>query len=164
MQLGRPVGANPDGLVELQVPPTTMASSTTIPPPTDTSHVHPLHDPSHFMEGQTNTPYDPRSSVPGTSEQLPPYQLNGNTPSSAMDPDIPLSPSRPTELPANPATSPAEQKAAIRNEHPAVVGREVEKTKAEEREIKGELRHRWERSFQVSRTTGCGRCCGALTR
>jgi hypothetical protein len=41
-------------------------------------------------------------------------------------------------LPTNPNTHPKEQQEAIKDEHPAVVDREKEKTKAAEREIKGE--------------------------
>lgn len=55
-----------------------------------------------------------------------------------MDPNVPSSQSGPTALPTNPETHPAQQREAIKNAHPAVVAREVEKTKAEERELKGE--------------------------
>jgi hypothetical protein len=55
-----------------------------------------------------------------------------------MDPNKPSSESAPTALPTNPATHPAEQKRAAEKEHPKVIKREVEKTKAAEREIKGE--------------------------
>jgi hypothetical protein len=55
-----------------------------------------------------------------------------------MDPDVPSSESAPTALPTNPATHPEEQKRAVQKEDPAVVSREVEKTKAEARELKGE--------------------------
>lgn len=41
-------------------------------------------------------------------------------------------------MPTNPATHPEEQKEAIKEEHPQVIKREVEKTKAEERDLKGE--------------------------
>lgn len=57
---------------------------------------------------------------------------------STIDPTVPSSQSRPTALPTNAETDPAEQKAAVRDEHPRVVGREIEKTKAEERDLKGE--------------------------
>ena len=43
-----------------------------------------------------------------------------------------------TALPTNPATHPKEAKAVARDTHPSVVAREVEKTKAERMEIKGE--------------------------
>jgi hypothetical protein len=59
-------------------------------------------------------------------------------PTSSIDPNIPSSESAPTALPTNPNTNPAEQKEAMKNEHPAVIKREVEKTKAAEREVKGE--------------------------
>jgi hypothetical protein len=59
-------------------------------------------------------------------------------PTSSIDPNIPSSESAPTALPTNPNTNPAEQKEAMKNEHPEVIKREVEKTKAAEREVKGE--------------------------
>ena len=59
-------------------------------------------------------------------------------PTASIDPNIPSSESAPTALPTNPNTHPEEQKEAIKHEHPAVIGREVEKTKAAEREVKGE--------------------------
>ena len=60
------------------------------------------------------------------------------TPTATIDPNKPSSQSAPTALPTNPNTHPGEQAEAVANEHPAVVGREVEKTKAAEREVKGE--------------------------
>jgi hypothetical protein len=57
---------------------------------------------------------------------------------STIDPDKPSSESAPTALPTNPATHPKEQQDEIKHEHPAVVAREVEKTKAAERDLKGE--------------------------
>ena len=68
-------------------------------------------------------------------QPIPPAE---QAPTATIDPNIPSSESAPTALPTNPATHPQEQKEAIENEHPAVVAREVEKTKAAEREIKGE--------------------------
>jgi hypothetical protein len=59
-------------------------------------------------------------------------------PTASIDPNIPSSESAPTALPTNPKTNPKEQKEAIKNEHPEVIKREVEKTRAAEREIKGE--------------------------
>lgn len=59
-------------------------------------------------------------------------------PTASIDPNIPSSQSAPTALPTNPNTHPAEQKASLEKEHPQVVKREVEKTKAAQREIKGE--------------------------
>jgi hypothetical protein len=57
---------------------------------------------------------------------------------STIDPNIPSNQSAPTALPTNASTSPHEQRMAMRNEHPAVINREIEKTKAEERDLKGE--------------------------
>ncbi|WRT66094.1 uncharacterized protein IL334_003047 [Kwoniella shivajii] len=59
-------------------------------------------------------------------------------PTASIDPFKPSSESAPTALPTNATTHPEEQKRAMQNEHPAVVHREVEKTKAETRELKGE--------------------------
>jgi hypothetical protein len=59
-------------------------------------------------------------------------------PTASIDPNIPSSESAPTALPTNANTHPDEQKEAIKHEHPEVIKREVEKTKAAEREIKGE--------------------------
>jgi hypothetical protein len=70
-----------------------------------------------------------------TAEQVHP---SAQAPTASMDPNKPSSESAPTALPTNPATHPAEQKRAAEKEHPKVIKREVEKTKAAEREIKGE--------------------------
>lgn len=59
-------------------------------------------------------------------------------PTASIDPNIPSSESAPTALPTNANTHPEEQKEAIKHEDPVVVKREVEKTKAAEREVKGE--------------------------
>ena len=59
-------------------------------------------------------------------------------PTATIDPNIPSSESAPTALPTNPNTHPEQQKEAIKNEHREVVKREVEKTKAAERDLKGE--------------------------
>ena len=59
-------------------------------------------------------------------------------PTASIDPNIPSSESAPTALPTNPNTHPTDQKRALENEKPEVVSREVEKTKAAERELKGE--------------------------
>jgi len=64
--------------------------------------------------------------------------VNAQPATVMMDPDIPSSESAPTALPTNPAASPEEQRQAVKDEHPATVAREVEKTKGEERELKGE--------------------------
>ncbi|WWD17538.1 hypothetical protein CI109_101979 [Kwoniella shandongensis] len=63
---------------------------------------------------------------------------SAQAPTASIDPHKPSSESAPTALPTNPTTHPEEQKQAIKDEHPAVVHREVEKTKAEAREMKGE--------------------------
>ncbi|KAK8864161.1 hypothetical protein IAR55_001407 [Kwoniella newhampshirensis] len=63
---------------------------------------------------------------------------SAQAPTASIDPHKPSDQSAPTALPTNPTTHPEEQKQAIKDEHPAVVHREVEKTKAEARELKGE--------------------------
>lgn len=72
-------------------------------------------------------------TAPSTAEH--PYDA---APTSTIDPNVPSSESAPTALPTNPNTHPKEQQEAIKHEHPEVVGREKEKTKAAEREVKGE--------------------------
>ncbi|WVF71771.1 hypothetical protein IAT40_006579 [Kwoniella sp. CBS 6097] len=67
-----------------------------------------------------------------------PSHPQAQAPTASIDPHKPSSESAPTALPTNAATHPEEQKRAIQDEHPAVVGREIEKTKAEARELKGE--------------------------
>ena len=57
---------------------------------------------------------------------------------ATIDPNVPSSESKPTALPTDPSTHPEELKQAVEEEHPAVVSREYEKTRAEERELKGE--------------------------
>ena len=72
--------------------------------------------------------------VPSTSNTA-----EANEPAtSTIDPNVPSDASAPTALPTNPATSPAQQAKAAKEEHPEVVKREVQKTKAAERELKGE--------------------------
>ncbi|KAL7421556.1 hypothetical protein Q5752_003325 [Cryptotrichosporon argae] len=77
----------------------------------------------------------PAPDVPTTS---PGTDTAAAAPTSTIDPDKPSAESAPTALPTNPTTHPAEQAEAVKDEHPAVVGREIEKTKAAERELKGE--------------------------
>ncbi|ODN79885.1 hypothetical protein, variant [Cryptococcus amylolentus CBS 6039] len=79
-------------------------------------------------------PGAPSTDIP----TAPGEQPTASHPTASTDPHKPSSESAPTALPTNPATSPEEQKHAIKEEHPQVVKREVEKTKAEAREIKGE--------------------------
>lgn len=75
---------------------------------------------------------------PSTASHPADPTARAQAPTATMDPNKPSSESAPTALPTNPTTNPKEQKEAIKNEHPEVVKREVEKTKAAEREIKGE--------------------------
>lgn len=86
--------------------------------------------PQHQLISDTTHPStDSRPSDPTAPKQAP---------TATMDPNVPSSKSAPTALPTNANTHPEDQKEAIKNEHPEVVHREVEKTKAAEREIKGE--------------------------
>nr|ODN82538.1 hypothetical protein L203_05347 [Cryptococcus depauperatus CBS 7841] len=84
---------------------------------------------------KTPVPGAPSTESPTTSLQ---FDQDRSTPTATIDPNKPSWESAPTALPTNPTTHPAEQKEAVKNEHPAVVRREVEKTKAEERDLKGE--------------------------
>ncbi|KAK4684455.1 hypothetical protein P7C73_g5722, partial [Tremellales sp. Uapishka_1] len=78
-------------------------------------------------------------SVPSTATDAESKTHHSHkAPTSTMDPNVPTSESAPTALPTNPTTHPEEQRQALKDEKPSVVAREVEKTKAEEREIKGE--------------------------
>jgi hypothetical protein len=90
----------------------------------------PVYEPAFSNESRTVRPVD----LPRTH---PAHPSNG-APTSSIDPNTPSDQSAPTALPTNPTTHPDEQRRAMQNEHPAVVAREIEKTKAEEREIKGE--------------------------
>jgi hypothetical protein len=76
----------------------------------------------------------PDASHPSTNSN----PSNPTAPTASIDPNIPSSESAPTALPTNANTHPAEQKEALKHEDPVVVRREVEKTKAAEREVKGE--------------------------
>lgn len=87
---------------------------------------------SHSRPSDTVSPDHPSTASAENS------RLASTAPTSTVDPDIPSSESAPTALPTNAATHPDEQKEALKNEHPHVVKREVEKVKAAEREVKGE--------------------------
>lgn len=90
------------------------------------------HRPVAAGPGSANAPLSDQPAAATASH------LASKTPTSTIDPNVPSSESAPTALPTNPSTHPEEQKEAIKNEHPAVIHREVEKTKAAAREIKGE--------------------------
>ncbi|EIW70937.1 hypothetical protein TREMEDRAFT_73606 [Tremella mesenterica DSM 1558] len=108
MDLGRPIDVHPDT--------DTMSS----------------HSETHVSQGGSK----PLPTLPLVH---PSTDLNPNAvPSATIDPDKPSSESSPTALPTNPNTNPTEQAKAMKEEHPAVVNREIEKTKAAEREVKGE--------------------------
>ena len=85
------------------------------------------------IDAQPQTVEGTAKTAPSTAEH--PHEA---LPTSTIDPNVPSSESAPTALPTNPNTHPKEQQEAIKDEHPAVVKREVEKTKAAEREVKGE--------------------------
>jgi hypothetical protein len=98
--------------------------------PTVVPHAHLDAEPQHaVIQDATHPSTDSHPSDPTAIKQAP---------TASIDPNIPSSESAPTALPTNPNTHPEEQKEALRHEHPAVVKREVEKTKAAEREVKGE--------------------------
>ncbi|WVQ88729.1 hypothetical protein IAS59_002466 [Cryptococcus gattii] len=81
-------------------------------------------------------PDAPSTTIPTAPLDNPGAQTQA--PTASIDPNKPSVESAPTALPTNPATHPEEQKEAVEEEHPQVVKREVEKTKAEERDLKGE--------------------------
>jgi hypothetical protein len=104
-------------------PPAVPSSLTTSPPSAVQYRAEPISD-AHALP----------PSHPSTADNS-----GGTRPvTSTIDPNVPSALSGPTALPTNPSTHPAEQRAAIQREKPEVVAREVEKTKGEEREIKGE--------------------------
>lgn len=117
---------SPTGVAEGQ---TTAASA----PQVDVLSKPPVH-PSR----QPSVPRVLPAAPAGQSYATPPVHPSRQAPTATMDPNVPSSESAPTALPTNPTTHPEEQKRAVQNEHPAVVSREVEKTKAEARELKGE--------------------------
>lgn len=81
-------------------------------------------------------PDAPSTTIPTAPLDNPEAQTQA--PTASIDPNKPSVESAPTALPTNPATHPEEQKEAVEEEHPQVIKREVEKTKAEERDLKGE--------------------------
>ncbi|KGB74623.2 hypothetical protein CNBG_0461 [Cryptococcus deuterogattii R265] len=81
-------------------------------------------------------PDAPSTTIPTAPLDNPVAQTQA--PTASIDPNKPSVESAPTALPTNPATHPEEQKEAVEEEHPQVIKREVEKTKAEERDLKGE--------------------------
>lgn len=98
--------------------------------PTIVPQAHLETEPQHaVIQDGTHPSTDSHPNDPTAIKQAP---------TASIDPNIPSSESAPTALPTNPNTHPEEQKEAMKNEHPAVIKREVEKTKAAEREIKGE--------------------------
>ncbi|OCF31032.1 hypothetical protein I316_07303 [Kwoniella heveanensis BCC8398] len=100
-----------------------------------------LHDNPHdtAVPSAPSTATSASDPSKGTTQPADhPSHPQAQAPTASIDPNKPSSESAPTALPTNPATHPEEQKRALQDEHPAVIGREVEKTKAEARELKGE--------------------------
>ena len=134
VDLGQPLGS---------APAPAQIQSGTIAPPANTEEVEtkPL-PPSPSISHNTAPPPYTSQPLDSVSHAHPSTATGDSTstapPTSTIDPNVPSSQSAPTALPTNAATHPEEQKEAIKHEHPAVIGREVEKTKAAEREIKGE--------------------------
>jgi hypothetical protein len=107
-------------------------------------HDHIAHEPEPdvgiqpvpFVTNPTTTePYGQADKISPRPAVTPPHQRPAT---STIDPNVPSHESAPTALPTGPATHPVEQQQALKDEHPHVVGREIEKTKAEARELKGE--------------------------
>ena len=139
MELGHPVGSSPNAGAAHQAvganAPSTAANATA------KSSVRATYDVRHGASddrGPHATPYDSSSMEPAASDPSQAPAAKAQSATATMDPNIPSSESAPTALPTNPATHPDDQKQAVKDEHPAVVAREVEKTKGEEREFKGE--------------------------
>lgn len=137
MDLGRPIGATdhshnaatdiprPIPVEGVPIEPSAVPTlPSTIPPPA----TQPVLASAHVTPGHA-------SPVAASAPAVHPHD---RVPTSTIDPNVPSSESAPTALPTNPATHPREQQQAIKDEHPAVVAREVEKTKAAAREVKGE--------------------------
>ena len=135
MDLGKAITTNTrldNAGIEHQISDSTMASTATVSSSSDVTST----DPS--QAGHTNTTPGPPSGQPIASEHAQSSLVNKEAPPATIDPDVPSSESAPTALPTNPSTNPDEQKRAVKKEHPAVIAREVEKTKAAERDLKGE--------------------------
>lgn len=123
VELGAAIGADP---TRAAMPPAATA-------PQQATAAHP----DSVTASSPATSFSHLDSVPHSQ----PSTADSNStaaPTATIDPNVPSSASAPTALPTNATTHPAEQREAIKKEHPAVIGREVEKTKAAEREVKGE--------------------------
>lgn len=144
--LGQPMDSKSNGIQTHQTVPVTTPSASRHhdTPPTyldtasngyatggasETNHVVRNHPPVYAAAS---------ASAPVATEPYQPVHPKAQPATAQMDPEVPSSESAPTALPTNPSTHPEEQKQAIKDEHPATVAREVEKTKGEERELKGE--------------------------
>lgn len=135
VDLAQPIGASP---ATAQIQPGTIAA----PAKVEEVEIKPL-PPSPSISHQTAPPpYNSNQPLDSVSHAHPSTATGDSAPTApptaTIDPDVPSSQSAPTALPTNAATDPEEQKEAIKHENRAVIGREVEKTKAAEREIKGE--------------------------
>ena len=135
MNLGPAIGTSPKASTGAQVLAGDMASTATSPSTGTPTSKSTVPDTDHKVE--STSPGAP-SSAPVASEYSQPHPANNAPVTATIDPDVPSSESAPTALPTNPSTSPQEQKRAVQSEKPEVIAREVEKTKAEAREIKGE--------------------------
>ncbi|WVW83609.1 hypothetical protein I302_105630 [Kwoniella bestiolae CBS 10118] len=114
--------------------PTVDSSNTDHPAAQQVLHEKPHEAAVPSVPSTETHPSDPSKGTTAPAA----HAGQAQAPTASIDPFKPSSESAPTALPTNAATHPEEQKEAIQNEHPAVVHREVEKTKAEARELKGE--------------------------
>lgn len=127
-------GSNPAVTHEAgyQLPSREIPSAGPAPEPVSQSQSPPPIPPR-----MTQDPHPATASHATASHPSDPTAPN-QTPTSTINPDIPSAHSAPTALPTNPSTHPSAQKDAINNASPALIKREVEKTKGAERELKGE--------------------------
>ena len=153
MDLGKPIPANEAANMPIgdntaahapvvATDPGIAAESPDVPRPIPVDQVP---DRTSSLQPHSPPSLPPRrpTSVTGTSAEATPVQpaavqSTPQPPTATIDPNIPSSESAPTALPTNPATNPRQQQEALKHESPKVVARQVEKTKAAEREVKGE--------------------------
>lgn len=125
----------PPGIIHTPAPAPAPAPTPTGPAP---AGAVPTQDQTLDPGAEVQHARIPDDAHPSTDSHPADPTAPKQPPTASIDPNVPSSESVPTALPTNPNTHPAEQKEAIKNEHPHVVKREVEKTKAAQREIKGE--------------------------
>ena len=160
MELGAPIGANASPVKHYQFTASDVSSTATKSASFNTGQTA-VNGHSDPMRGQHYTAPGPPVVQPAETDSEPVSQIetassdvveriapeptanhssdvNSQPATATIDPNVPSSGSKPTALPTDPSTHPEEMRQGIEEEHPAVVSREFEKTRAEERELKGE--------------------------